>query len=169
MKKNIFIVAILVFAFSLSVNAQSKGKKSTSKELKWYSWEEGYEKAKAENKIMIVDVYTDWCHWCTVMDKKTYAKASVIEAIEEDFIAIKLNPEVKKKNGYNYNGTNYTGSKLIKHLSDGKFGGYPTTFFVFPKKKEAHMEVGYLEASVFKQKLEKYKAMKGISNSKGKK
>ncbi len=32
-------------------------------------WKEVLAKAKAENKYIVVDCYTDWCGWCKVMDK----------------------------------------------------------------------------------------------------
>jgi len=164
MKKNIFVVALILLTFSLSVNAQKEANTS----LKWYSWEEGYKLAQNEGKIMIVDAYTDWCHWCKVMDEKTYSQKGVINLIETDFVAIKLNPE--KAGTYTYSGANYSGKELIKALSDNKFSGYPTTFFVFPNKSVSYMEIGYLEATVFEGKLKKYadmKEKKGKGKSKG--
>ena len=41
--------------------------------LKWHSFDEGSTKAKAEGKQILIDIYTDWCHWCKVMDEKTYS------------------------------------------------------------------------------------------------
>jgi uncharacterized protein YyaL (SSP411 family) len=38
--------------------------------ITWYNMSDGYAKAVKENKFIIVDVYTDWCYWCKVMDKK---------------------------------------------------------------------------------------------------
>ncbi len=154
MKKNIFVVALILLTFSLSVNAQKEANTS----LKWYSWEEGYKLAQDEGKIVIVDAYTDWCGWCKVMDEKTYSQKSVINLIEADFVAIKLNPE--KEGTYAYNGVDYNGKNLISALSYNKFSGYPTTFFVFPSKNVSYMEVGYLEATVFEGKLKKYADMK---------
>jgi len=162
MKKNIFVVALILLTFSLSVNAQKEANTS----LKWYSWEEGYQLAQDEGKIIILDAYTDWCHWCKVMDDKTYSQKSVIDLIDADFVAIKLNPE--KAGTYTYNGANYSGKSLINTLSYSKFSGYPTTFFVFPSTSESYMEVGYLEASVFEGKLKKYAAMKNESDGNGK-
>jgi thiol-disulfide isomerase/thioredoxin len=33
-------------------------------EIKWLDFNKGYELAKKKKKIMLVDVYTDWCGWC---------------------------------------------------------------------------------------------------------
>jgi thioredoxin-related protein len=42
-----------------------------------------------------MDVYTDWCGWCKVMDKKTFSNPDVIEYVNKNFYAVKLNAEQK--------------------------------------------------------------------------
>jgi thioredoxin-related protein len=130
---------------------------SFAQELTWYNWEEGYAKAQQDNKIMLIDAYTDWCGWCKVMDQKTYTKAEIIDLIEKEFVPIKLNPELE--GSYEFSKTSYTGRELIDHLSDNNFRGYPTTFFVFSKTDSKYMEVGYKDADAFKIILEKYAEM----------
>ena len=39
-----------------------------SKTLVWLDFESGYKKAVAENKIILVDMYTNWCYWCNRTD-----------------------------------------------------------------------------------------------------
>jgi len=146
MKKSISTVLLIMGLF---VAAQSFGQ-----ELTWYTWEDGYKLAKKDNKIMLIDAYTEWCGWCKVMDKKTYTDSTIIALIEENFVPIKLNPEVEAT--YEYLKTDYTGPQLIKFLSDSKFTGYPSTFFVFTKSDDKYMEVGYKDVTVFKTILEKY-------------
>ena len=68
------------------------GSAAVSTELKWYDFEEGMEKAKKENKALLIDAYTDWCGWCKVMDKETYKDARVIAKLNESFVAVKFNP-----------------------------------------------------------------------------
>ena len=60
--KKIFFLLLLT---GISVNCFNQvANPAATTELKWYSWNEGYTKAKAENKILLVDIYTDWCGWC---------------------------------------------------------------------------------------------------------
>ncbi len=141
------------------------GTQAFSQELKWYSWSEGYTKAKDEGKIVLMDAYTDWCGWCKVMDKKTFSEAEVMKLIEKDYIPVKLNPELE--GSYEYEGTSYTGKELINKLSDGKFGGYPTCFFIFTKTKTVSMEVGYKEAAAFKEILIKNTEAASSTETKG--
>lgn len=128
---------------------------SFSQDVEWYSWKDGYAKAKKENKIIILDAYTEWCGWCKVMDKKTYTDNDVQKKIASDFVAIKLNPELT--GSYKFNGVAYNGKQLIAKLSANKFRGYPTTFFINSKTNKSNMEVGFIKAKPFSDLLDKYK------------
>lgn len=121
-------------------------------EIKWYDWNEGVAKARAEGKIALIDTYTDWCHWCKVMDKNTYTNATVVDLINKNFVAIKFNPELDKKY---INGTDtLTGRQLLGALSNGSSSGYPTTFFYLTKKNIMYMEAGYIEPVKFESVLQ---------------
>jgi uncharacterized protein YyaL (SSP411 family) len=113
---------------------------------------EGYELAKKKNKIMLVDVYTDWCGWCKVMDRETYAKPEVIKMINADFVAIKFNPE-KKDVVYTFEGKQYTGDQLAGVISNNQLTGYPTTIFMYPKGKKMNVVGGYQNENNFKSLL----------------
>ncbi len=116
-------------------------------EIKWYDWNEGVEKARKEGKIALIDTYTDWCHWCKVMDKNTYTNEQVIALINKDFVPIKFNPELDKKY---INGTDtLNGRQLLGALSGGNSSGYPTTYFYLTKKNVMYQEAGYIEPVKF--------------------
>ena len=57
------------------------------------SWQQVLDIAKAENKHVFVDAYTDWCHWCKVMDKETFTDAAVGKVMNDNFIAVKIEME----------------------------------------------------------------------------
>jgi uncharacterized protein YyaL (SSP411 family) len=121
-------------------------------EIKWYDWNEGVAKARAEGKIALIDTYTDWCHWCKVMDKNTYSNATIIDLVGKNFVAIKFNPELDKKY---INGTDtLSGRQLLAALSNGSSSGYPTTFFYLTKKNIMYMEAGYIEPVKFESVLQ---------------
>jgi len=120
-------------------------------ELKWYDWNEGILKAKAEGKIALIDTYTDWCHWCKVMDKNTYTNKAVVDLISSKFVPIKFNPELDKKY---FNGKDtLTGRQLLYALSGGNSSGYPTTYFYLTKKNVMYQEAGYIEPVKFESLL----------------
>ncbi|MFA8451491.1 MAG: thioredoxin family protein [Bacteroidales bacterium] len=68
---------------------------STAQKIKWYSFTEGIEKAKKEDKKVFIDVYTDWCGYCVKMDKTTFSNSEVAKEMNKHFIAIKFNAETK--------------------------------------------------------------------------
>jgi len=57
------------------------------------SWEDAKAKAKKENKYILVDAYTDWCHWCKVMDRETFPTKQVGDLVNSKFIPVKIDME----------------------------------------------------------------------------
>lgn len=132
-------------------------KKVVSNKLQWFEYVEGYNKAKAENKILLVDAYTDWCGWCKVMDRETYTNAEVIAALNQDFVCVKFNPEVEKT--HSFGKYNLKSNELLYWLANGQPGGYPTSYFVFhpAKNDERASQAGYLPPDQFLKLLAEVK------------
>lgn len=61
--------------------------------LKDKTWADAIALAKAENKLIFVDVYTDWCGPCKKMDAEVFPKKSVGEKFNASFINYKLDAE----------------------------------------------------------------------------
>jgi thioredoxin-related protein len=110
-------------------------------EVKWEkNYADGLAQAKKEKKLVMVDVYTDWCHWCKKLDKDTYANKEVAEKLAKEFISIKLNPEKSTKN-----------RKVAE-----EFGvrGYPNIIFLDSDGKKLAQLSGYRPADAFLKQLE---------------
>ena len=71
--------------------------------LKDKNWNEALAIAKVQNKLIFVDVYTDWCGPCKTMDVEVFSKKSVGDKFNASFINYKLDaekgegPELKKR------------------------------------------------------------------------
>lgn len=63
--------------------------------IQWISIEEAYAKIQKEPRKVLIDVYTDWCGWCKVMDRETFKNKAVVEYINKKFYAVKFNAEQK--------------------------------------------------------------------------
>ena len=85
-------LAICIVTFSF---AQTKGKK-TGKSVPWLSPLQVESKWNEEKKPILVDVYTDWCHYCKIMDNTTWSNPKVSDYIAQNFYAIKFNAESKE-------------------------------------------------------------------------
>ncbi len=79
---------------------------AASSEIKWYTFEEGLKKAKEEHKLILMDIYAKWCHWCNVIENTTYRDKEVIELIKKYYIPVRVDaekrPDINKK--YNQGG-----------------------------------------------------------------
>lgn len=146
MKKIVFLV-FGWFLLSSFANPQDQ-------ELKWYQWNEGYPLAVKEKKIVLVDAYTDWCGWCKKMDRDTYSNPDIIKKLNKHFVVIKFNPEQREKT-YEIDGQTYSARDFFAQLSRGENTGFPTTYFIDPKKKSLFIDAGYHDATTFSQILDK--------------
>ena len=76
---------------------------SAADTINWNHWELGaFETAKAQNKIILVNVGMEGCAACGRMEAITYADASVIKLINENFIAIEVDAEARPDIGERY-------------------------------------------------------------------
>lgn len=57
------------------------------------SWQETTAAAKAEQKYLFLDAYTDWCGWCKVMDRNTFADSTVAAFMNANFVSVKIEME----------------------------------------------------------------------------
>ena len=100
-------------------------------QVQWYTIEEAFALTKTEPRKIVIDVYTDWCTWCKVMDKNTYENQIIADYLNHKFYAVKFNAE--QQEDVFINGTTYkfvaSGSRgyheLAAALLNGNMG-YPT-------------------------------------------
>jgi len=63
-------------------------------------WERDYDKAiaraQAEKKLIIADMFTDWCALCKDMDRKTFGDSKVIQTMADKYVWLKLNTETEE-------------------------------------------------------------------------
>ena len=74
-----------------------------SGKLNWQPWQDSlFEKAKKENKFILLDLEAVWCHWCHVMEEKTYGDPQVVKIIEEKFIPVKVDQDSRPDLSHKY-------------------------------------------------------------------
>jgi len=89
----------------LGFKASPTSSEITATEIKWYTLEEALEAQEKNDKKIFIDMYTDWCKWCKVMDQKTFTDQAVIQYMNENFYAVKFNAE--QKEAINFKGKKY--------------------------------------------------------------
>lgn len=152
MRKTLLIFTILIS--SLALKAQEK--------INWLSFEKAIELNKENPKLILIDVYTDWCGFCKKMDKETYSNKVIIDYINKNFYAIKLNGEGKKDityKGYTFKYKKEGRSEyheLSAALLEGKLS-YPTTIFMTENEELLQKIPGYLSKERFEKILAFFK------------
>ncbi|MFT4522107.1 MAG: hypothetical protein ACI8ZN_001047 [Bacteroidia bacterium] len=136
------IIGILVLAIGFGFTSGL-----STQQVSWSTWNNGWAAAKQNNKIALIDAYTDWCGWCKKMDKTTYENELIVSKIKESFIPIKFNPELDGL--YQVGDTMISGPQLLAALSQGKSSGFPTTFFYVPSTNQMYQYPGYQDATAF--------------------
>jgi uncharacterized protein YyaL (SSP411 family) len=62
--------------------------------VNWYPWNDvALEKAKNEDKLMIISVGYAACHWCHVMEHESFEDTTVSALMNEHFVSIKVDRE----------------------------------------------------------------------------
>ncbi len=60
----------------------------------WYAWgEEALERARAENRPILVSIGYAACHWCHVMERESFEDPEVAALMNERFVCIKVDRE----------------------------------------------------------------------------
>jgi len=91
----------------------------------WYPWgPEALEKAKKENKMLLVSIGYAACHWCHVMEHESFEDTLVSKLMNDNFICIKVDREERPDIDDVY--------MTACHLSSGKSCGWPLNSFALP-------------------------------------
>jgi thiol:disulfide interchange protein DsbD len=126
--------------FPAKVPTQAAVKKS----LPWRSdLKQAKEKARTENKRLLIDVWAEWCAACLELDEKTFSRDDVREGLR-DYVLVKLDLTRKSAN---------TG-QLQKELA---IIGMPTIIFLDPSGKEIDRFSGFIDGSEFLDRLRSLK------------
>jgi uncharacterized protein len=92
----------------------------------WYPWgPEAFEKAKAEDKPVLVSIGYSACHWCHVMEHESFEDPAIAKVMNEHFVNIKVDMEERPDVDQIY--MNFV------QLTTGR-GGWPMNVFITPEK-----------------------------------
>ncbi|GAB4235304.1 MAG: hypothetical protein Tsb0034_09410 [Ekhidna sp.] len=118
--------------------------------VNWLTFEEAIALHEKNPKKLLIDLYTDWCGWCKVMDKKTYSKVEIANYINDNFYPVKFNAEQKEPVSFNGHTFEYvpTGRRGVHELAAALTRNqlsYPTTVFMDEKLRIIQPIAGFLK------------------------
>jgi thioredoxin-related protein len=124
------IAAALLLLFSSFI---SSGQDTSKAGIEWISFEQAVAKSKANPKKIFIDVYTNWCGWCRRMDASTFSDSLIVEYMNKNYYAVKLDAETKDT--IHFQDTifvyrpEYKANELAVSLLSQKMS-YPTSIFL---------------------------------------
>lgn len=129
--KCINLIALLCFALNAAASVEVKPL------IAWQPHDNGaFAQAAKEKKFLILDLEAVWCHWCHVMDAKTYADPKVADYIKQHFIPLKADHDARPD--------------LAERYRDW---GWPATIVFAPDGTEIVKRAGYIDPESMLQLL----------------
>lgn len=127
-----FLKCLFLFLSIATVTSSLKHPDAVSA-TRWISLPDVSRNLEKEQRPVLIDLYTNWCGWCKVMDKETYADKRVGEYLAKKFYPVKINAEQKQQitwNGKKYNfNASYNTHDFAIFLTGGQLS-YPTTVII---------------------------------------
>ena len=93
----------------------------------WYPWApEAFERAKAEDRPILLSVGYSSCHWCHVMERESFENRQIAAIMNENFVCIKVDREERPDVDSIY-------MSAVQAMTGS--GGWPMTLFLTPDGK----------------------------------
>lgn len=121
-------IYLLIFVYAITMIDFIKGQS-----IHWQHFDKNtIEKAKKENKPILLHLAANWCHWCHVMEEKTYTDKLIVDYVNKHFIACKEDHDLRPDLANKY-----------------RDYGWPATIIFSSKGVEIFKNAGYIEAKEF--------------------
>lgn len=127
MKKMMLLVPVLLAVLLMAGRcAAPKGDGG----IKFYdkAWQDVMAKAKAEHKLIFMDIYATWCGPCKMLKRETFSDAGVAKYFNEHFVNV------------SYDGEKGDGLMLARKFD---IQGYPSLFILDEQGNMIKMVMGY--------------------------
>jgi uncharacterized protein len=93
----------------------------------WYPWgEEAFARAAAEDKPIFLSIGYSTCHWCHVMEHESFETERVADALNRDFVSIKVDREERPDVDDIY-------MQSVQMMTGS--GGWPLSLFLTPDRR----------------------------------
>ena len=88
--------------------------------------EASLKEAQAQNKMLLIDFYAEWCRFCTMMNTEVFQKKAFQELVADHFVLVSIDADQQRDIVQKY-----------------QVQGFPTVVFLDPAGEEIRRIVGY--------------------------
>ena len=92
--------------------------------VQWRSWgPEALAEARKKNRLVLLSLSAVWCHWCHVMDETTYSNDEIISYINEHFIPVRVDADLRPDIDALYNQGGWPSTAILTPQGEVISGG----------------------------------------------
>ena len=141
MKKIILLLVAFVFVGTIS-----------AQDINWVTLEQAVELQKKNPKKIMMDVYTNWCGPCKMLDKNTFKNKDVADYVNKHYYAVKFNAEGNETvsfKGNTFTNPGYNPANANRRNSPHQLAtyfsvrSYPTIIYLDEKGELLSPVIGY--------------------------
>jgi thioredoxin-related protein len=127
-----YLLGFTIVLFAFCAKAQDAN-------INWMTIEEAVEAQKEEPRKIMIDVYTQWCGPCKMMDRNTFHNADVASYVNENYYAVKFDaesPDDVQFKGRTFTNPTFDPAKVGRRNGVNEFAralqvsAYPTVVFL---------------------------------------
>lgn len=123
-------------AMAVLLGIALSAKAATAPAIRWEKdFKTATERARAENRIVMVDFWADWCTFCKKLDETTYKNAGVVSRLSRTTVPVKVNTEGRREE--------------VEIGEEHGIENLPTIGFFTPEGRAVARIEGYVDADAF--------------------
>jgi uncharacterized protein YyaL (SSP411 family) len=126
MRKNILLLCCLVLVSRnvIASDFRFSPRPNNAHLIQWRAWgPAALDEAKKKNRLVLLSLSAVWCHWCHVMDETTYSDAGIIAYINEHFIPVRVDADLRPDIDALYNQGGWPSTAILTPEGEVVSGG----------------------------------------------
>jgi thioredoxin-related protein len=143
------LILVILAVFLLSCERSIQAQDTPLDNLNWQEMERALELASEHDKLILIDVFAQWCPYCQRMQSEVYPSDEVEEVVNKYFIPVRIDTESDE--ALSYHGNDFTQAEFAVAL---QYRSVPTTYFMNANGEVLGQQPGFLPVDVFTQLLE---------------
>jgi uncharacterized protein len=115
---------MLVYHFAGASEFRFSSRPNKAGLVQWRAWSpETLKEARTKDRLLLLSLSAVWCHWCHVMDETTYSNEEIIAFINEHFIPVRVDADMRPDIDSLYNQGGWPSTAILTPQGEVISGG----------------------------------------------